>query len=429
MSFPLSKAVWALAWPMMLSNVSIPLLGMVDTAVVGHLPQPDNIAAVALGTMVFDVLFWCFGFLRMSTTALAAQEPDHHHIYYQSGVIAIAIALLLVIISPLLKQGILLLVHTSPPVETLLLGYFNIRIFSALPTLINYVNYGFLFGHRDTKTPLMLLLITNIAAIVLDYILVWRFNLGADGIAYANLITQTLSAALGAGLIYKRYLAKSPLKKYQTLFSLERTKQLFSLNTDIFIRTFFLVLTTSFFTRQSASLGVHIVAANMILMNLQLVTSFALDGFAIAAETLVGRAVGQKNKEEFYAQVKACAAWSLIFGLIFVVAYYSFGPMLITLMTSLPEVKSIALKSLPWVIILPLISVPGFLLDGVFIGAARSKPLRNSILFASLFIFFPVWYLSQPLANQGMWLAFTSFILARGIYLSAVLKTKPQYLS
>lgn len=424
----LSSEVWALAWPMMLSNISIPLLGMVDIAVVGHLPRSGDIATVALGTMVFDVLFWCFGFLRMSTTALAAQNPDSNQIYYQSSTIAIVIALLLICFSSLIKQCILLVIHTDVSVEKMLASYFDIRIFSAIPTLINYVNYGFFFGRHNTRIPLALLLITNVSAMVLDYILVWHFDLGADGIALANLITQSIGAGLGIWLIYRRYLKQSIPMKHQPLFSLQRTKQLFSLNTDIFIRTLFLVLTTSFFTRQSAYLGVNIVAANMILMNLQLLTSFALDGFAIAAETLVGRAVGKRDKQDFYIQVKSCAQWSGIFGLIFVVGYYMFGPLLVSLMTSLTDVKFIAMKSLHWVVILPLISVPGFLLDGVFIGAAYSKPLRNSILFSSLIVFFPVWYVSQPLANQGLWLAYTCFILARGVYLSIVLSTKNKIL-
>ncbi|MDF1758573.1 MAG: MATE family efflux transporter [Legionellaceae bacterium] len=424
MKITLSSEVWALAWPVMLSNISIPLLGMVDTAIVGHLPHPDSIAAVALATMIFDVLFWCFGFLRMSTTAIAAQESDDNKIYFQSCAIAIVISLFLICISPLLKQGILLIIHTDISVEKKLLSYFDIRILSAIPTLINYVNYGFLFGRQNTKTPLVLLLITNIMAMILDYILVWYIDLGADGIALANLITQTISAIIGVWLIYRRYLQQSMPTQYRLLFSLQRTKQLLSLNTNIFIRTLFLVLTTSFFTRQSAYLGVSIVAANMILMNLQLLASFALDGFAIVAETLVARAIGNKNKQDLYFQIKSCAQWSCLFGMIFVVVYYIFGPLFVSLMTSLPGVKSIALDSLPWLVILPLVSVPGFLLDGVFIGLACSIPLRNSILFSCLFVFLPIWYLSQELNNQGLWLSYTCFMLARGIYLFVVFSTK-----
>ena len=245
----LSLEVWALAWPMILSNMSIPLLGIVDTAVVGHLTRSDDLATVALGSMIFDVLFWCFGFLRMSTTALAAQESKNHQIYYQNSIIGIIIALLLICSSPLLKQAILLFIHTDAHVESLVMNYFDIRIFSAIPTLINYVNYGFFFGRQNTKTPLALLLITNIFAMTLDYILVWHFHLGANGIAFANLITQTISASLGVWLIYQYYLKQAMPTKHQPLFSLSRAKQLFSLNTDIFIRTLFLVLTIAFFTR------------------------------------------------------------------------------------------------------------------------------------------------------------------------------------
>lgn len=410
-----TKEVWALAWPMMLSNISIPLLGIVDTIAVGHLASADGIATIALGTMIFDILFWCFGFLRMSTTALAAQEPNSNQIYFQSSTIALISACLLIILSPWLKHIILSLIHTEAQIETLLVSYFNIRIFSAIPTLINYVNYGFFFGRQNTKTPLMLLLITNISAMLLDYILVWHFNMGANGIAAANVMTQTLGAVLGCMMIYKKYLKAAPLK---LCFPKARIKQLFGLNRDIFIRTLFLVLTTSFFTRQSAALGVNIVAANLILMNLYILTGYALDGFAIAAEALIGRAVGNKNDIEFKQQIKACAWWSCLFGIIFMLAYALFGPWLIALMTSLPEVQSIALQSLPWVIALALVCVPGFLLDGVFIGAAWSKPLRDTILIASVLVFLPIWYFSQGLGNQGLWLAFTCFNLARGAYLA-----------
>lgn len=428
MKFFLSSEVWALAWPIVLSNISIPLLGIVDTTVVGHLPRPDDIATVALGTMVFDVLFWCFGFLRMSTTALAAQEPNSNQIYYQSSIIAIVIGLVLLCISPLLKHIILLFIHTDVRVEKMLVNYFDIRIFSAIPTLINYVNYGFFFGRHNTKIPLILLLLTNVCAMVLDYIFVWHFDFGANGIALANLITQTISAFLGLGLINRYYLKNTQLVRADKLFSVARIQQLFSLNSDIFIRTLFLVLTTAFFTRQSAFLGVDIVAANLILMNLQMLTSYALDGFAIAAETLIGRAVGKRNRQDFIYQVKACAQWASVFGLIIVICYYLVGSWLISIMTSLPEIKSIALKSLPWVVLLPLISAPAFLLDGIFIGAAWSKPLRNSILVSSFLIFFPIWYATQALSNQGLWLAYTCFILARGIYLLFELRNKREIL-
>lgn len=417
-----SSEVWSLAWPMILSNLSIPLLGLVDTVVVGHLPSANNIAAIALGTMVFDVLFWCFGFLRMSTTAIAAQEPQSTQIYYQSSLIAVIMGLMLIVCSPILKQGIFLFVHTDPQVEKLLLSYFDIRIWAAIPTLLNYVNYGFFFGNQNTRIPLLLLLITNFSAMLLDYVLVWKFNFAADGIALANLLTQTISACLGVFLIYKYYLCKSEMRVTLSLFSMQRAKQLLSLNTDIFIRTLFLVLTTAFFTRQSAYLGVSIVAANLLLMNLQILTSYALDGFAIAAETLVGRAIGRRDMQDFWRQVKLCARWSLFFSLVFVIFYLLFGTLLISLMTSIKDVKVVALKSLPWIIFLPLISMPSFLLDGVFIGAAWSKSLRNSILFASLLVFFPVWHFSKPLVNQGLWLAYTSFITARGVYLALALR-------
>lgn len=397
---------------------------MVDTVVVGHLPSVDNIATVALGTMVFDVLFWCCGFLRMSTTSITSQEPNCNKIYYQSMIIALLLSFALIISSPFFKKGMFLFIDTELNISKLLLNYFDIRIFSAVPTLINYVNYGFLFGKQNTKTPLVILLIVNSSAMLFDYIFVWQFNMGASGIAIANLITQSIGAILGSYFIYTNYLKPSVFIKIPDIIDFVRFKKLLALNRDIFIRTLFLVLTVAFFTRQSAYLGSTVVAANMILMNLQITMSYAMDGFAIAAETLIGRAISRKNRLDFFNQVKACAKWSFAFSVIFSLIYYVFGAYIISLMTSLIAVKKVALEALPWVYFLPILSVAGFLLDGVYIGAAWSKELRNAILFASIFVFLPVWFFSRPLANQGLWLAYTSFMIARGVYLLISLQFK-----
>ena len=416
MKLSLSPKVWSLAWPIILSNSSIPLLGLVDTAMVGHLPTPNDIAAVALGTMVFDVIFWCFGFLRMSTTAISAQESDSNDIFFQSCLIGFGLGLILLLIHPIIKSLAFQIIDIEPAVEMLFGSYFDVRIYSAIPTLLNYVIYGFFFGRQNTKIPLLLLLFTNITAMMLDYIFVWHLKLGAQGIAWANLVTQTMSALLGLIAIYQIYLKKS-FQLPRPLFTLTRTKKLFSLNTDIFIRTLLLVLTTAFFTRQSAYLGTTIVAANMILMNFQMIASYALDGFAIAAETLVGQAVGQNDQQALLKKVKACALWSILFSSLLTLFYFLFGGMLIDLQTSIPDIKATAHQYLFWIIVLPILSAPGFLFDGVFIGAAWSKQLRNAIIVSSILIFFPVWYFTQPLGNTGLWLAYVGFIVCRGLYL------------
>ena len=420
----LSSRIWRLAWPMILSNLSVPLLGMVDTAVVGHWARADDMAAVALGAMAFDIIFWGFGFLRMSTTALAAQEQDHPYIFYQSAFIALMIALLLLIAAPFLKDLLLMLIHSKPQVEAKLAGYFDIRIYAALPTLMNYVIFGFYFGRQNTATPLMLLMFINGLAMILDLVLVRHFHLTAEGVAAANLIAQSLGMMAGLGFIYLQFLKQHGFPDVKAIFAREKLKKLFGLNRDIFIRTLVLVTTTAFFTRQSASLGVIVVAANSLLMQFQLMTSYALDGFAIAAEGLIGEAVGQKNDRAFRQALLDCGRCSLVIALLFTLLYAVFGQPFIHLLTSIKPVQQEARVFLPWVIALPLLSAPGFLLDGVFIGAAWSKSLRNTMLAASLLVFFPLWYLTQGIGNHGLWLAYSAFMLARGAGLAfSLIKT------
>jgi MATE family multidrug resistance protein len=420
----LSYRVWALAWPMILSNISVPLLGMVDTAVVGHLGTANDMAAVALGAMVFDILFWAFGFLRMSTTAIAAQEADSNHIFFQSIFIALVTAIVLCLCHPWLNWLIISLVHSDPVVEFKLGHYFDIRIYAAFATLVNYVIYGFYFGRQNTLTPLILLIVTNGLAMLFDVFFVAYWQMGASGIAAANLLAQTLGMILGLILLYYQYLKKCPWPSLAEIFVKKKLIALFQLNRDIFIRTLLLVFTSAFLTRQGASLGVTVVAANAILMHFQMLTSYALDGFAIAAESLVGEAVGKRDRQGFLNALKASAQWTFLIALFFVLIYALFGKTLIMMMTSVKAIYQFALLFLPWVIFLPIVSAPSFLLDGVFIGAAWSSSLRNTMIIASLLVFFPVWFFSQNLGNTGLWLAYVSFMLSRGLGLAWALYLK-----
>jgi MATE family, multidrug efflux pump len=409
---------------MILSNSSIPLLGIIDTAMVGYLPNSVDIAAVALGSMVFNILFWAFGFLRMSTTGIAAQNRNDTVIFFQSAAIALIISLILIIASPLLKQITLWLIHAEPEVKEKLANYFSLRILSTPATLLNYVIIGFFFGRQDTRTPLFLIVFTNLLAMFLDYYFVWHQDMGANGIAIANVIAQLLGSLIGLSVIYNRFIRLAAGFDWHTFFDSMRVKKLLTLNRDIFIRTLCLMVTLAFFTRQSATFGMTVVAANTILMHMQLVMSYALDGFAIAAETLIGDAVGKNDTRAFKQRLYECGKWSLLTMALFMFVFFVFGQTIINLMTNIQVIRDYASHYLIWIILLPLVSTPSFLLDGVFIGATWSKPLRNTIVFASIIVFFPLWALSRPLGNHGLWLAYSCFILSRGIYLGASLKHK-----
>jgi multidrug resistance protein, MATE family len=416
------KSIWQLAWPVMLSNITIPLLGMVDIAVVGHHYPAHVLGAVAIGSMVFDVMFLAFGFLRMSTTGLVAQNPTDLSILYRALLTACLIAFILIASQHALFSMVSLVMEPTPAVQQALSDYFYLRIYASPATLGNFVILGYFFGRQNTKIPLFLLMLINLSAIGLDFIFVSYLGLGVKGLAVANIFAQTLGFVTGLRLIYIKFIKQTPC--VLAIFDLDAMKRLFHLNKDIFIRTLCLMATFTYFTSAGSRLGTNVVAANAILLSMHQFMACGLDGFAIACEVMVGRAIGTKNKNYFIAAVKACGYLSLLFAVLFSVIYMLFGGYIIHWMTSLPSVIATAQTYLIWMIVLPVLSVGGFLLDGVFIGATWSKPMRNTMLFATGVVYFPSVFLFKNLGNTGLWMAFSLFMFSRGLLLMVVLARK-----
>lgn len=416
------KTIWQLAWPVMLSNITIPLLGMIDIAVVGHHYPAHVLGAVAIGSMVFDVLFFAFGFLRMSTTGLVAQNPRDLNIFYRALLTAGFIAFILIASQYVLFTIVCLVMEPTSAVQQALSHYFYLRIYASPATLGNFVVLGYFFGRQNTKIPLLLLMLINLTGISLDIFLVNYLNLGIQGLAVANIVAQTLGFITGLRLIYIKFIKHTQrvLGLFIDLLNAEAIKRLFHLNKDIFIRTLCLMATFTYFTSAATRLGTSIVAANAILLSLHQFMACGLDGFAIACEVMVGRAVGNKNHKAFLDAVKACSYLSLFVAVLFSGLYWIGGADLIGLMTSLPNVLAVAKDYLIWMILLPILSVGGFLLDGVFIGATWSKPMRNTMLLATGLVYFPSVLLLKNLGNTGLWLAFSLFMLSRGILLAWV---------
>lgn len=423
------KKVWQLAWPVMLSNITIPLLGMIDIIVVGHDHPPHILGAVAIGAMIFDVLFLLFGFLRMSTTGLVAQSPKEISIFLRAIFSALFIALILLTSQTLIFKTLCFVIKPEAMVMQSLCDYFYLRIYAAPTTLSNFVIFGYFFGRQNTKVPLFLLLLINISAISLDLIFVRYYNFSIKGLAAANIIAQTLGFTMGLIILYKLYIAhrasnfKHKIENLK-LFDQQEIKRLFHLNKDIFIRTLCLMATFTYFTCAGNHLGTTIVAANAILLSMHQFTACGLDGFAIACEVMVGKAIGKKNNEDFKGAIKSCAYCSLVIAFLLSAIYFFAGPQIIGLMTSLPKITKTAQDHLIWMVFLPILSMAGFLLDGIFIGATWSKPMRNTMLCATLLIYFPSVLLFKPLGNNGLWLAFSLFMLARGLLLGFILLKK-----
>ncbi|KDE41378.1 DNA-damage-inducible protein F [Nitrincola lacisaponensis] len=415
------KQVWQLAWPMMLSNITVPLLGLVDTAVMGHLPDPRYLAAIAVGGMLFTVVYWTFGFLRMGTTGLVAQsfgreDGDAIRRYLmQSLLIATTLGLLIWLLRQPLIELALQLAGAAPDVIEEARRYAQIRAWGAPAVLCNFVLLGWFVGNQNTRIPLLLLTITNLLNILLNLLLVFGLGMRAEGVALGTVIAEYTSLLLGLWLCRGLLQRTAGQFQWPALLRLADYVALFHVNRYLFVRTLLLLFCFAFFTAQGARMGTDIVAANAVLLNFLVLISNALDGYAHATEALAGRALGRQKRREFYTLILSATLWSLISAGLMTLFFWLAGDLLIHALTGLPEVRETASRYLPWLIALPLLAVWSFLLDGVFIGTTQVKAMQNTMIISVLLMFLPLWWLSQPLGNHGLWLAFCSLFLARGI--------------
>ncbi|MFB9885985.1 MATE family efflux transporter [Balneatrix alpica] len=412
------RRLWRLAWPIMLSNASVPLLGLVDTAVVGHLDDGRHLAAVALGASLFSLVFWAFGFLRMGTTSILAQAYGREDHVLLRGALLQSISLAVGLGSALiLAQGAILdlgIWILAPATELLPLvqEYCQIRIWSAPATLLNYSLLGALLALQQARAPVLILLSINLSNIALDWLFAVHWQGFSAGVAWASLVAEYLGAATGL------YLLRQPLASLGGHWpSWQQWRQLswsrlLRTNRDLFIRTLCLLGSLLWFSRQGSLLGASVVAANAILLQGLHLTAYVLDGFAHALESLCGAAWGRGKKDELRALVRAATQLSLLTALAWSLVFWLAGEYGIRLLTSQPEVLALCQSYLPWLWGLPLIAVWSYLYDGVLIGTGQIRLMRDTMLIATL-VYLLSWYFSQSLGNQGLWLAFWLFYLAR----------------
>ncbi|MDV3504541.1 MATE family efflux transporter [Marinobacter sp. M-5] len=404
----------------MLTNLTVPLLGLVDTAVLGHLDSPEYLGAVAVGANLFSILYWTFGFMRMGTTGLAAQawgkrdEFGQVALLVRSLVLAVGIGLLLILFhQPLIQLG-LTLMNPSERVTELAAGYAAIRIWSAPAVLCQYTLVGWLIGTQFARAPMIMLIVANSLNIVLDVLFVTVFGWNSQGVAIATVIAEYSAAAIGFRLVLLRLPADHGFSR-ALMGQLSDYARILQVNRYIMVRTIALLLVLAFFTAQGARQGDTILAANAVLITFLLVISNGLDGFANAAEALIGEAVGKGSRRRFRLVFRTALRWSLYGSLIFTVAFVLGGRHLISLLTGIDEVRTTAWQYLPWLWALPLTAVWGFLLDGVFIGATRTRDMQNTMLFSALVVFLPVWWLTTGWGNHGLWFSLICLMVARAL--------------
>jgi len=410
---------------MTLSGMSTPLLGLVDTAVMGHLEAAYYLGAVAVGSLVFSFLFWGFGFLRMGVTgltaqALGAEKPSEVVGTLSRGlVLAVVFGLLLILFQNLIISATLFLIETSENVESNLAVYLDVRILSAPAALLNYVLLGWFLGIQHPRYTLYLLLLVNITNIILDVLFVVVWDWRVEGVAWASVCAEYLGLLLGLYLM-GRYLKRRKISwSWRADMAFNRFSGLFRLSANIFIRTLCLIGSFAFFTLQGAKYGEVTLAANAILMNFQTFMAHGLDGFAHAAEALVGKYFGRRDYQRMKQAIVVCSFWSIMIALVFVLFYGLFGDNLIHLLTDITEVQQTAMMYLPWAIAAPLISVWGYLFDGIYIGMSWSAAMRNTMLISTA-VFLVVFAITQQWENHGLWFALMVFMLARGVTMGFV---------
>tara|TARA_R100000005_G_scaffold96577_1_gene84753 strand:- start:13911 stop:15239 length:1329 start_codon:yes stop_codon:yes gene_type:complete len=425
-SLPGHRETWRIAWPVILSNSSVPLLGAVDTAVVGHLPDPHYIGSVAIGAMIFSFLYWGFGFLRMGTTGFIAQamgEDDGDEvraILARAMITALVLGALALLLHRIVIGFALDLVEASAEVEIGAGEYFSVRIWGAPAVLANYALMGFFIGVRNTRAALIVQIFMNALNIALDLLFVMGFGWGVEGVAAATAISETTALMLGLYLAARELRRIGGTWQRDAILAVPKMLRLLSVNFDIFIRTILLISAFAYFTAEAAREGDITLAAIAVLMNFVHFISYGLDGFAFAAEGMVGTAIGAKKVNRLREIVLVTGFWALIVAGLYALVYLVFGPTLINLLTGIEEVRARANEFLPWLVAMPLVAIWSYQIDGIFIGAVQSKEMRNGMIIAFLAYIACMKIFGDLWGAHGLWAALMVFMALRALTLAAL---------
>ena len=417
------RRVWVIAVPMMLANVSVPLLNAVDTGVMGHQGDAAYIGAVGIGSVVFSLVYWGFGFLRMGTGGFTAQafgandRQELRACFLRAAITALIIAVAIFLLQwPILLLALAAL-EPSERVAELTTTYFHVRIWAAPATLLMYAITGWLLGVQQARGVMLMQLLLNGLNIALSLFFVLALEWGIFGVGLATVVAEYVALALGLWLVRRH--AKQLGGAWDLRRSLQRDKllALFRVNRDIFIRTLCIELAFLLFVRQSAQLGDGVLAANQILLRFLEFTAYGLDGFAYAAEALVGSAKGAGSPRDFDLAVRISTLWAGALAVLLCLLYWVVGREAIALLTDLRDVRTLAGAFLIYAALLPIISVWAYQLDGIFIGTTRTAEMRNAMLL-SLLAYTPlaIW-LTELWGNDGLWLALLSLMGVRALAL------------
>ena len=416
------KRILAISIPIILSNVTIPLLGVVDTAVIGQLGKVAPIGAVGIGALIISAIYWIFGFLRMGTTGLTAQavgKKDNQEIIAllsRTLLIGITAGLVLILINDFIFWGSFKVSPASEEVENLAYSYMKIRIYSAPAAISIFGILGWLIAQERTRMVLLLQLWMNGSNILLDFLFVIGFNWGVEGVALATVFAEVSSFFLGIFICRSAFIG-SAWRSFHLVLNKAKISKMAVVNFDILIRSMFLQAAFILFMFLSSDINDEILAINQILLQFLSISAYALDGFAFSAEALIGQAFGAKSVKSLRKVSIFATFWAFLAAIVLTLCFYFGSDFLIILMTSSEELRENVQVYVFWVIVAPILAAPAFILDGIFIGATRTKDMRNCMIISFGIYCLVVWLLYEPFGNQGLWAALMVMFIVRAVTL------------
>lgn len=417
----MNRKILALAIPNIISNITVPLLGMVDMALVGHLGNDSLIGAMAIGVAIFNFIYWNFAFLRMGTSGLVAQAFGARNFREVGSVFvrSVSVALLVAVLLLLFRHGIgklaFRMMEGSTETMQAAAKYFHIRLWAAPATLSLFAFQGWFIGMQNSRFPMYISIMINVVNVIFGVWFVYGLHWGIAGVAWSTVVAQysgLLTASLLWLIYYRRFIRQVSLRES---FDLRPMVRFFRVNRDIFLRTACIVIVYTFFTSASSGMGDTILAINSLLMQLFTLFSYMMDGFAFAAESLIGRYVGARNAVMVQRSLQGLLAWSGGVALLYVVIYALFWEPLLGLFTSSPAILTGAADYILWVVAVPLIGFAPFLVDGALIGATATRVMRNSVFLSTVAFFVVYFALRGVVGNNALWLAFMVFLVLRGL--------------
>ncbi|MGO4889981.1 MATE family efflux transporter [Anaerobacillus sp. MEB173] len=417
------KQYLLLVIPITLAAVSTPLLGAVDTAVVGRMPDPAYIGGVAIGTLIFNTIYWLLGFLKVGTSGFTAQASGNQNqqelilAFIRPAFLAVCFGVLFILLQVPIEKAAFLLIEATPLVGQLASEYYAIRIWGAPFALLGYCIFGWLIGSARVKLSLALQLYMNFINIILSILFVLVFNFGVKGVAFATLFAEISTVMIGLYFLKKFDVFSFEYFKSRIMFDKVKFMAMLKMNRDLFIRTICLLTVFGFFTARGSALGVDILAANAILFQIHYLVAYMYDGLAGANSILTGKAIGQRHYPLYKQMLKLSFIGGLVLSTCIFVILLLFKDPLIAVFTTLESLREIAIDYYFWILLYPFVTFWGLLLYGMFTGATEGIPIRNSTMLA-LLLFFLVYVISYPtLGNHGLWLSFISFSLGRTLFL------------